>query len=89
MAQRRRRRVHRPDAVNRVRELREAQGIPQHELARRAGVGRLFLSDVERAFASPTVPVAHRIAAALGVPLDEVFPGPASRDRLGSQAPQA
>lgn len=78
----RRRKVVRPEAANRVRELRQAQGISAAELARRAGIGRVFLHDVERHYSVPTIHVAHRISAALGLPVDVVFPGPASRDAL-------
>jgi putative transcriptional regulator len=65
--------------TNVVRELRAANGdMTQAELARRVGVTRQTLIAIEQGRYSPSLETAFRIAAALGVKLDEVFhyPGP-------------
>jgi transcriptional regulator with XRE-family HTH domain len=50
-----------------VRQLREAQGASQEEIAFRAGMNRAYLSDVERGERNPTVRVVGRLAKALAV----------------------
>jgi len=64
---------------NNIRELREAAGMTQGELAGRAGVSRPYLSNVENGAAEPTVKKAAAIARALGVTVDELFPSAGAR----------
>ena len=59
---------------NRVRERRLALGITQTELARRCGLVRQTVSQVERiAGYRPTAVVCLRIARALGCDVAELF----------------
>jgi len=59
---------------NRIRELRAAQhDLTQQALADRIGVTRQTVNAIELGKYSPSLEVAFRIAAVLGVPLDDVF----------------
>lgn len=59
---------------NRIRELRESLKISRQALANKAGISISYLYDLERQLYNPSIDVAHRIAAALGKPVDQVFP---------------
>jgi transcriptional regulator with XRE-family HTH domain len=50
-----------------VRRLREAAGLPQDELAYRAGIHVTYLSGVENGRRNLTLNVLQRLARALGV----------------------
>lgn len=59
---------------NRIRRLRfDRQEMTQQELADRVGVTRQTINAIELGKYSPSLEVAFRIAAAFGVPLEEVF----------------
>ena len=58
---------------NKIRERREALGMTQEELAKKAGISRPFLSTVETGAAVPTVAKAVDIAEALETTVDELF----------------
>lgn len=59
---------------NRLRDLRAAQhDMTQQTLADRIGVTRQTVNAIELGKYSPSLEVAFRIAAVLGVPLDDVF----------------
>lgn len=60
--------------MNRIREIRDSLKISRQALANKANISMSYLYDLERHRYSPTIEVAHRIAAALGKRLDEVFP---------------
>jgi transcriptional regulator with XRE-family HTH domain len=57
----------------RVRALREAQRLSLRDLAVRSGVSAPMLSQVERGETSPTLQVAARIAAGLGLRLSQLL----------------
>jgi len=57
----------------RVRALREATGLSLRELTVRSGVSAPMLSQVERGETSPTLTVAARIAAGLGLRLSQLL----------------
>lgn len=60
--------------TNRIKELRHAAGeMTQQQLAERVGVTRQTINAIEGDKYSPSLEVAFRIAAALGVTLDAVF----------------
>ena len=63
--------VHR--AGRRVRALREARGLSLRDLADRSGVSAPMLSQVERGDTSPTLAVAGKIAAGLGLSLSQLL----------------
>lgn len=58
---------------DRIRAIREKKKICQVDLAVRAGVLRSYLSRVEDGDAVPEVETLDRIAAALEVPLKQLF----------------
>jgi transcriptional regulator with XRE-family HTH domain len=58
-----------------IKEIREEKGITQIELAKLCGVQQATISDIERGkIKSPSVETAQRIARALGVTLENLFP---------------
>ncbi|MDO8795456.1 MAG: helix-turn-helix transcriptional regulator [Vicinamibacterales bacterium] len=57
----------------RIRELRNAAGLSQEELADRADVHWTYLSDLERGRQSPTLDVVNRVAKALRVTIASLF----------------
>ncbi len=57
----------------RVKRLREAQGMSLRELARSAGVSAPMLSQVERGETSPTLAMATKIASGLGLTLSRLL----------------
>lgn len=58
---------------NRVRELREARGWTQLELAERTGVSRKTVNTIENGVFAPSALVALKLARALELPFHEVF----------------
>src|SRR3954465_14661552 len=57
----------------RVRALREGMDLSLRDLAERSGVSAPMLSQVERGETSPTLTVAHRIAAGLDLRLSQLL----------------
>jgi transcriptional regulator with XRE-family HTH domain len=62
-----------PAIGERVRRLREAKGLSLRDLAREAAVSAPMLSQVERGETSPTLTVATKIAAGLGLTLSQLL----------------
>lgn len=58
---------------NRLKELREAAGWSQGELARRLGVSRQTINAVETDKYDPSLPLALRLSRLFGVPVPEIF----------------
>ena len=58
---------------SRVRELREAQGWSQGELAERLAVSRQTVNAIETGKYDPSLPLAFRIARLFGQPLETIF----------------
>ena len=57
-----------------LKALREKKGLSQTEIARRAGVTRFYVSQLESGLRkNPSLPVLKRIAKALGVPVTELL----------------
>lgn len=56
-----------------LRELRERAGLDKSALARVVGVSRQAITAYEKGEMQPTLPVASRLAAALGVTIDQLF----------------
>ena len=63
----------RADFGRRIRELRKARGFSQEELAHRAGLHYTYIGGIERGERNPALVNIGRIAAALKVPLAELF----------------
>jgi putative transcriptional regulator len=58
---------------NSIRRLRFEHGMTQEELALRTGVSRQTIMSIERGETNPSVLLAFKIAAALNVPITQVF----------------
>jgi putative transcriptional regulator len=58
---------------SRVRELREAQGWSQGELAERLTVSRQTVNAIETGKYDPSLPLAFRIARLFQQPLEAIF----------------
>jgi putative transcriptional regulator len=74
--------------TNSIRSLRAEHGqITQGELADLVGVTRQTLNAIEQARYSPSLEVAFRIAAVLGVTLEEVFGFAAAAPQAAKRRP--
>jgi putative transcriptional regulator len=58
---------------NRLKEIREAKGWSQGELARRLGVSRQTINAVETDKYDPSLPLALRMAKLFGLSVPELF----------------
>lgn len=58
---------------NRVRELREARGWTQRELAERLDVSRQTVIAIERGRYDPSLPLAFRVAREFGQEIEAIF----------------
>jgi transcriptional regulator with XRE-family HTH domain len=61
------------DIGRRIRERRLRRGLVIEELARKAGLSKAYISQVETGKASPSLRTVERLAQALGVPLTYLF----------------
>lgn len=59
--------------AQRVRTLREEQGISQEKLAERSDLHRTYIGMVERLERNPSLVCIHKIANGLGVHITELF----------------
>jgi transcriptional regulator with XRE-family HTH domain len=60
---------------SRIKRLREARGLTQLDLSKRARVSQPYLSQLEAGTkANPALRVAQRLAKALGVPINALLP---------------
>ncbi len=62
-----------PDVGRRIRELRERRGLSLRALAEQSDLSVNAVSLIERGVSSPTVATLHRLAAALGVRIVDLF----------------
>ena len=58
---------------NRLRELRDARGWSQGELAERLEVSRQTVNAIETGKYDPSLPLAFRIAKLFGQPIERIF----------------
>ena len=56
-----------------LKDLRDYHGISQRELARRIGVGKTTISEIERGDRLPNVLTAIRLARALETTVEEIW----------------
>lgn len=56
-----------------LKQYREKAGMSKSELARETGLSRMSIDRYEKGIRTPSVPVAQRIAAALGVDWTKFF----------------
>src|SRR3954452_22775715 len=59
-----------------LKQLREARGLTQEQMAKVAGVPRATWTNLESGAANPTVSVLHRAASALQVTIEELLSSP-------------
>lgn len=57
----------------RIRELRQAKGMTQEDLADRCGLFRTYMSRIETGKANPTLTMIHALADSIGVPVQALF----------------
>jgi len=68
-----------------LKQLREARGLTQDQMARLAGIPRATWGHLESGAANPTLQVLHKAALALQVPLEELTAAPRAVGRLYTQ----
>lgn len=67
---------------NNLRAFRKAKGMSQSDLARVAGLGKAYISDIERQLRNPTIDSVERLARALGrEPWELLFDSAAVNER--------
>lgn len=59
--------------AQRVKALREEQGISQEKLAERAGLHRTYIGMIERLERNPSLICICKIAKGLNIPVQELF----------------
>lgn len=65
----------------RVGELRRRRGWSLSEMARRAGLGKATLSELEAGRRNPTLETLYALTSAMGLPLSAVIPGGERREQ--------
>lgn len=61
---------------NNIREQRSDRGWTQQDLARRLGVSRQTVNAIEVGKYDPSLPLAFKLAAAFGEPIEALFTPP-------------
>lgn len=69
-----------------IRQLREARGLTQQQMARASGVPRPTWANLESGTANPTLGVLIRVAAALQISLEELIAPPRASARFFAAA---
>jgi transcriptional regulator with XRE-family HTH domain len=59
--------------VNKLREIRKRKGMTQEALSKAAKINRVNIAKYETGVSSPTLKSAEKLAAALGVTVDELI----------------
>lgn len=65
-----------------IKQLREARGLTQQQMAKLSGLPRATWAHLESGEANPTLAVMHRAAAALQVSIEELISAPRSGCRV-------
>jgi transcriptional regulator with XRE-family HTH domain len=71
---------------NNIRQLREARGLTQQQIAKVAGVPRPTWANLESGAANPTLAVLIRVASALQVSLEELISPPRTTSKFYAAA---
>ncbi len=71
-----------PNFAEKLTAARTAAGLSQYALAKRSGVSKQALSDLEKGLSEPKLETASRLARALGITVDALVGN-------GGQAPPA
>jgi transcriptional regulator with XRE-family HTH domain len=56
-----------------LKKLRKAKKLSRYALAKRAGISRVHVAQLEEGRSDPTVGMLQKLAKALGVPLTELL----------------
>lgn len=59
--------------MNYLKELRDKSGITQQEMAKRSGISRVHLINIEKARVTPSVKLALQMAEILGTTVESIF----------------
>lgn len=59
--------------MNKLKQIREKQGVSQTNLAAEVGVSARHISFIENDDRNPSIDIALKIAAALNVSVEEIF----------------
>ncbi|HZX46672.1 MAG TPA: helix-turn-helix transcriptional regulator [Clostridia bacterium] len=70
---------------NRVRELREAKGLTQEQLAKKMGVSRQTIISIETGRYNPSLILAHGLAREFGKHIEDIFDFPNPEGGIGSE----
>lgn len=70
------------DVGNKLREMRETRGLSIRALARQSGLSANALSMIERGRSSPSVSTLYKVAAALDVPITDLFRSQSDRGEI-------
>ena len=62
-----------PELVSRLKEIREARGLTQAQLAETIGVSRKTINTVENGVYVPSTVIALKLAAVLGTSVETLF----------------
>jgi putative transcriptional regulator len=62
-----------PNVLNRVKDLRDARGWTQEQLANAVGVSRQSINSIERERYVPSLPLALTFARVFGCSTEEIF----------------
>ena len=60
--------------MNKIREIADVRNIKISEIVRKTNLSKSFVYDVINEKSYPTIPAGKKIAEALGVTLNDVFP---------------
>ena len=66
---------------NDVRELRTAEGLSQQALGQALGVSRQTVNAIETGKYDPSLPLAFKLAALFGQPIEQIFSPDGETDR--------
>lgn len=58
---------------NRIRDMRDARGLSQEELAAAVDVSRQTIISLEKGRYDPSIALAHRLARHFGLSIEELF----------------
>ena len=61
---------------SRLRLIRAERGLTQEQLSTAIGVSRQAINALETERHAPSLDLAYRISAALGLPVEDIFPNP-------------
>ena len=65
-----------------IKKFRKQKGYTQKQLAEKAGISRTALIRYENGDMSPSIQILQQIAAALNIPVSDIFPGTGADNRI-------